>query len=38
MPKIKTIMSDPRYLELLTIFQPDWISFAALIANKKPTW
>jgi hypothetical protein len=38
MSKIQTIMSDPRYLELLIIFQPDWISFAALIANKKPTW
>jgi hypothetical protein len=38
MSKIKTIMSDPRYLELLTIFQPDWVSFAAIIANKKPTW
>jgi len=38
MAKIKTIMSDPRYPELLTIFQPDWVSFAAVIANKKPTW
>lgn len=38
MPKIKTALSDPRYIELLKRFQNDWIGFAAIIANKKPTW
>ncbi|WP_448247577.1 hypothetical protein [Thalassotalea agariperforans] len=38
MNKIKTIMSDPRYLELLKCFQKDWVGFAAVLANKKPTW
>lgn len=36
--KIKTIYSEPRYPELLKRFQNNWIEFAAVIANKRPTW
>ncbi|WMN87856.1 terminase [Vibrio parahaemolyticus] len=38
MAKIRTALSDPRYLELIKQFQHDWVGFAAVIAKKKPTW
>ena len=38
MAKIKTIMSDHRYPELLRHYQKDFISFAAIVVDKKPTW
>ncbi|MFT6030951.1 MAG: hypothetical protein ACI8O8_002698 [Oleiphilaceae bacterium] len=38
MAKIKTVLSDPRYLDLLQSYQHDWIAFAAVLASKKPTW
>jgi len=38
MAKIKTIMSDLRYPELLRHYQNDFISFAAIVVDKKPTW
>jgi tRNA(Met) C34 N-acetyltransferase TmcA len=38
MAKVKTVLSDPRYLELLQSYQHDWIAFAAVLASKKPTW
>lgn len=34
----KTILADSRYLELLAIFQQDWIGFASVLAGKNPTW
>jgi hypothetical protein len=38
MTKLKTILSEPRYLDLILRFQNDWIGFAAVLANKEPTW
>jgi len=38
MAKIKSVLSDPRYLELLLTYQHDWIAFAAVLVGKKPTW
>jgi len=38
MAKLKSALSDQRYIELLKNYQNDWIAFAAVIASKKPTW
>jgi hypothetical protein len=36
--KLKTILADPRYIELLAMFQQDWVSFASVLVGKSPTW
>ena len=38
MAKVKSALSDHRYIDLLKNYQHDWIAFAAVIASKKPTW
>jgi hypothetical protein len=34
----KTILADPRYIELLAIFQHNWVGFASVLVGKSPTW
>jgi len=38
MAKVKSILSDPRYLDLVKHYRRDWIAFAAVLVDKKPTW
>ena len=38
MIKVKSVLSDHRYIELLKSYQHDWIAFSAVIASKNPTW
>ncbi|MBL4828473.1 MAG: terminase [Aliivibrio sp.] len=38
MAKVKSILTDPRYLALLQDYQRDWIAFSAVLIGKKPTW
>lgn len=38
MKKPKTILSDAHYIELLAMFQDDWVGFASVLAGKSPTW
>jgi len=38
MAKVKSILSDPRYLDLVKYYRRDWIAFAAVLVSKKPTW
>ncbi|MGS0692312.1 protein PacB [Shewanella sp. 30m-9] len=38
MKKLKTILADPRYIELLVMFQYDWVGFASVLVGKSPTW
>lgn len=38
MAKVKSILSDPRYLDLVRHYRRNWVAFAAVLVNKKPTW
>ncbi|QTH63347.1 terminase [Psychrosphaera ytuae] len=38
MARLKTILSEPRYLDLVLKYQSDWTTFAAVLIDKKPTW